>query len=116
MNKKEYLLKLKDPRWLKKRASVIDNDKHKCCICGRSDKEVTLQVHHIEYKNDLDPWDYSDEDLITLCQNCHFKETIEEEVRKFYINNKSLQNSSKRLKNYIRNEIIKAIKSGKKLR
>jgi len=30
-----------------------------------------LHVHHITYKKDMNPWDYTQNDLITLCDTCH---------------------------------------------
>lgn len=34
-----------------------------------------LEVHHLYYKRELLPWEYSDMALITLCDRCHDKET-----------------------------------------
>jgi hypothetical protein len=30
-----------------------------------------MNVHHLRYLKKHDPWDYSDDDLITLCAQCH---------------------------------------------
>lgn len=62
-----YSEKLKDPRWQKKRLKVLQRDKFSCQYCY--DKETTLHVHHMVYKNN--PWDVSLNNLITLCKNCH---------------------------------------------
>lgn len=47
---------------------IKDRDGHKCVECGAKDE---LEVHHIV------PWkrsrDNSDENLITLCHECHMK-------------------------------------------
>ena len=43
-----------------------------CQICF--DSENTLAVHHKRYLNDVEPWDYPSELLITLCEECHAKE------------------------------------------
>lgn len=37
-------------------------------------KPTVLNVHHVHYKYKAQPWDYPDEDLITLCVTCHMKE------------------------------------------
>ena len=67
-----YYDKLKDPRWQKKRLEIFERDGWKCRSC--SDSESTLVVHHRYYEN-IEPWEYPDEALITLCENCHEQET-----------------------------------------
>lgn len=64
-----YSEKLKDPRWQKKRLEILSRDSFTCNYCG--DTETTLHVHHLEYKKGLEPWDYYDEYLITICADCH---------------------------------------------
>lgn len=67
--KKTYSEKLKDPRWQKKRLEILERDGWRCRACG-NDKE-TLVVHHIQYQKGKEPWDYSEDDLETLCELCH---------------------------------------------
>lgn len=64
-----YEEKLLDPRWQKKKAQILDRDNYKCKSCGS--EHITLHAHHIFYLPDTEPWDYKDEDLITLCEICH---------------------------------------------
>lgn len=64
-----YAEKLKDPRWQKKRLEILERDNWKCMLCG--DKDSTLHVHHLFYYNGQEPWDYDNEALITLCEDCH---------------------------------------------
>lgn len=64
-----YKSKLKDPRWQKKRLEIFNRDKWMCRHCSCEDK--TLHVHHKEYIKDLDPWEYDNKYLITLCEDCH---------------------------------------------
>lgn len=64
-----YSETLKDPRWQKKRLSILERDEFKCRECG--DTESTLNVHHKKYDFNKNPWDYNDSNLITLCENCH---------------------------------------------
>lgn len=52
----------------------------------RSEKKI-LQVHHtyylIENQELIDPWEYDDEALITVCHECHDKIHREEVIRVF---------------------------------
>jgi len=64
-----YSDKLKDPRWQKKRLEIFERDKFTCRYC-RS-KEKTLNVHHIKYSKGRDPWEYDNDMLETLCEDCH---------------------------------------------
>lgn len=66
---KTYSEKLKDPRWQRKRLEVMQRDNFACCQCG--DAESTLNVHHLKYHKSGDPWMTDDENLVTLCENCH---------------------------------------------
>jgi 5-methylcytosine-specific restriction endonuclease McrA len=72
--RKNYLEKLKDPRWQKLRLEVFERDKWTCQRCY--DTESTLNVHHQYYKDNADPWDYPIEALVTLCENCHSEERV----------------------------------------
>lgn len=59
-----------DPRWQKKRLQIMQRDNFTCQVCGATDR--TLHVHHIYYTKWAEgPWDYFDEALITLCNECH---------------------------------------------
>jgi len=78
----EYSKKLRDPRWQKKRLEILERDDWKCQKCF--DSESTLAVHHRRYWQDTEPWDYPDELLVTLCENCH---EIERSVRADYEHN-----------------------------
>jgi hypothetical protein len=64
-----YSEKLKDPRWQKKRLEILERDKWKCQCC--EDEETTLHVHHFNYERGKEPWEYNNDSLITLCENCH---------------------------------------------
>lgn len=67
MAKKSYAEKLKYPRWQKKRLQVLERDMWCCRLCN--DAETTLNVHHLSYHGE--PWDASDNELMTLCEHCH---------------------------------------------
>lgn len=58
-------------KWKRKRLRIIRRDNGQCTVCGSKEK---LCVHHTYYYDDnRPPWDYSDESLITLCEDCHNK-------------------------------------------
>ncbi|MDD4913382.1 MAG: hypothetical protein PHP57_13905 [Sideroxydans sp.] len=44
----------------------------KCAACG--DTEETLHVHHKHYKKGCQAWEYSDSELVVLCDCCHQNE------------------------------------------
>ena len=68
----KYKEKFKDPRWQKKRLKILERDDWACQVCF--DTESTLNVHHKYYKWKADPWDYPDDALISLCEECHLAE------------------------------------------
>jgi hypothetical protein len=68
-SRNEFFAKYKDPRWQKRRLEIFERDNWACTLCGESDK--TLHVHHAYYESDLDPWDYDQKTLHTLCDDCH---------------------------------------------
>jgi len=79
MAKSNYSELLKSPHWQKKRLIIMSRDKLKCKKCG--DSETTLHVHHKLYINGLKPWEYENNQLITLCEDCHcFIEQYKEEI------------------------------------
>ena len=65
----QYAEKFKDPRWQRKRLEVFKRDDFKCQHCGATEK--TLHAHHLCYIKGLDPWDYEDIFIVTLCDGCH---------------------------------------------
>jgi hypothetical protein len=68
-----YSDKLKDPRWQKKRLEIFERDEFSCVCCGSENN--SLQVHHKIYIKGKEPWEYDNEYLITLCEDCHEKTT-----------------------------------------
>lgn len=65
----EFFAKYKHPKWQEKRLKVMDEAGFKCLICG--DKDSTLNVHHISYLKNRDPWEYENNELVCLCEGCH---------------------------------------------
>ena len=70
-----YQKKLLDPRWQRKRLAVFARDAWICRSCA--DGASTLQVHHLYYLPNAEPWEYPMEALLTLCAPCHKRETTE---------------------------------------
>lgn len=72
--KEWYAERLRDNRWIRKRDSIKIRDNYTCKKCG--DEERKQDVHHIEYLQGKDLWDYPDHLLETLCDKCHTGEHV----------------------------------------
>lgn len=73
MARKSYSEKLLDPRWQQMRLRVYERDNFTCVSCGSKDK--TLHAHHPQYHPYAEgPWDYDQDEIITLCADCHSDE------------------------------------------
>ena len=74
IQKQSYHEELEDPKWKKKRLSIIERDSYQCRQCG---SQKGLQVHHRQYHRHrvsgewLKPWEYESQLLVTLCEDCH---------------------------------------------
>ena len=68
-NKATYIKLLQHPKWQRKRLEILSRDNFTCQTCD--DTETMLHCHHKKYTYGNAPWECSDEDLITLCSNCH---------------------------------------------
>jgi hypothetical protein len=66
---KSYYELLKHPKWQKKRLEIMEEYSFTCEYCGAEDK--TLQIHHTYYEKGLMPWEYPNESLHCLCEDCH---------------------------------------------
>lgn len=67
--KKSYRELLLDPRWQRRRLDILTRDDWTCRDC--ESKEKTLHVHHTVYQKGRLPWEYDDDQLVTLCAECH---------------------------------------------
>ena len=69
-----YKDKLKDPRWKKFAKKVYARDDYRCTFdCNVRDVPLVAQ-HKLYYVDDngfVEPWDYSIDDMQTLCKTCH---------------------------------------------
>ena len=69
MNRKE---EYQDEQWKVRAAQIRELDNHKCVMCGA--KDVELHVHHLSYPPPpFHIWDATDNELVTLCKDCHEK-------------------------------------------
>ena len=76
-----YSFLLEKREWGAKRLRILARDSYTCKSCGkRKEDGVALQVHHIHYINGLDPWEYKDSELVTLCEQCHSSYHAQNEV------------------------------------
>ena len=65
----EFFAKYKHPRWQKKRLERMEQAGWRCENCESDDK--TLHVHHKSYKKNHAPWEYENDELECLCEDCH---------------------------------------------
>ena len=68
-DKKSYYELLKHPKWQKLRLEVMERANFECESCGSKDN--TLHVHHSYYEKDKAPWEYPEDTLQCLCEDCH---------------------------------------------
>ena len=78
-----YSTKLKDPRWQRKRLEILSRDEWACSLCHS--KVDTLAVHHKDYIPNVEPWDYPNDLLLTLCEDCHEQEKDREPLERSII-------------------------------
>lgn len=67
-----YSFLLERREWGAKRMRILARDNYTCQNCGSHESvNSPLQVHHKHYIYGLDPWEYKDSELVTLCEQCH---------------------------------------------
>lgn len=72
MAKPSYYEQLRDARWQEKRLRIMERDEFTCQKCGKGRNDgITLNVDHAYYEKGKSPWEYPDESLTTLCEDCH---------------------------------------------
>jgi hypothetical protein len=62
---------LKRPEWQEKRLRIMERDGFKCTGYYCEGGKGQLHVHHRFYRKGVNPWDYPDGTLETLCEACH---------------------------------------------
>lgn len=77
-----YAEKLKHPMWQRKRLEIMERAGFKCADCGG--KEKTLHIHHKLYEKNREPWEYDNETMECLCEDCHLITTnIKKDLNKY---------------------------------
>lgn len=69
MTKMTYREQLLHPNWQRKRLEILARDDFACKLC--CDKDSTLHVHHKQYAKGRMAWEYPNDELVTLCEECH---------------------------------------------
>lgn len=64
-----YREKLQRDEWKNFARSSKESAGHACKICKRGD--LPLNVHHIFYDPEREPWDYLPHEIVVLCRPCH---------------------------------------------
>jgi 5-methylcytosine-specific restriction endonuclease McrA len=118
-----YKEKLQTDDWKIRRIWIIQKDKYTCQTCGKlgsdnflllpgimegdtlkpfnepiivaDEESLELNVHHVCYRKGLEPWEYPDEELITLCPECHKKIHEEQDIPIFNETGKIISNTTK---------------------
>ena len=85
--KSEYDRLLHEPQWYEFRQKIIKQHGNKCDWCGT---RYRLQVHHKYYlktpdNKHVEPWDYPDNAMMCLCEDCHKKAHEKYKIRTYYI-------------------------------
>lgn len=65
----QYSELLRHPLWQQRRLEKLNATGWRCEHCRRND--IELHVHHKEYVAGRLPWEYSNDELVTVCKNCH---------------------------------------------
>jgi hypothetical protein len=65
----KYSEQIKSAKWQKRRLDILNRDEFTCQECGN--KELTLHVHHKQYRKNASIWEYENWELTTLCEKCH---------------------------------------------
>lgn len=81
----EYLLDTDE--WRNKRQKILARDNYCCRWCG---KKTNLNIHHMYYNaypngRMVNPWEYPDNALITLCKDCHVKAHQKYKIKTYHI-------------------------------
>lgn len=70
-----YKEQLRHPKWQKKKAEILIRDNYTCQNKNCCSTDNNLQVHHFDYISGILAWEYPNDMLTTLCEECHDAET-----------------------------------------
>lgn len=98
-NKKlTYAEQIKHPNWQKRRLEMLEYYGWACAHCDAKDK--MLHVHHKQYFKGRMAWEYSNEELAVLCEDCHKDHHRVEERIKEILSNVNLDEAYSLLAGY----------------
>ena len=103
--KYDYREEAKTVEWQRKSGEIKERDDYTCFLCGSKDKFV--HVHHRYYDGRLHYWEYPDDSLVTLCEDCHAEEHSISSDKNSVIINEAIKKAHNRGAMYL--EIINAI-------
>lgn len=63
-----YTQQLNDSRWHSFRKHILSVRGHRCELCG---SKQSIQIHHPVYFNGRKAWEYTCNEVVVLCQDCH---------------------------------------------
>lgn len=67
-----YAEELNSKEWRRKRYRILKRDHFTCQNCGEYSRQGKyLHVHHLYYIFTAMAWEYNDDALVTLCEECH---------------------------------------------
>lgn len=77
---------LQRKEWKDKRLKILKRDNYQCKYCHSND---SLNIHHKYYSIyptglKVEPWNYPDDALITLCEHCHHKLHERKKIKFYY--------------------------------
>lgn len=99
----KYSEKLTSPLWQRRRLEIMQRDDFKCHYCG--DATEQLEIHHVVYLGNRQPWEYEDEHLICICHSCHSEEERMKSEDGMLIGMFSMSGLSRRQLNYLAVEL-----------
>lgn len=81
MNYKEYQDYINSPQWKEKRLLRLQLDGYECRLCGHDGSDYHLEVHHKPLSYKKIPNESVNDDLTTVCVECH-KEIVTNFIRR----------------------------------
>lgn len=101
--RRTYETLMRDWRWLKFSDELKERRGYECEICGLERSETRcLQAHHLGYLSNRLPWEYPDEKMLVVCDECHHN--IHDHADKLW--NKALESRNQ----WVIYECLKAVK------
>lgn len=73
IRRRYYEDRLRDPRWTNFANALKAERGNTCQICGENEDEdgKAIEVHHLGYRDGVEPWEYEDREVLVICHECH---------------------------------------------